>query len=191
MDGSSIQSMRTQKISIITILTALCIATNYVLVGVHQIKVMDFIVFVGGFCLGPLAGASVGIFSWLIYGSLNPHGFVPQVWLATMFSETIYGLVGGFLGKKFALANFNDTRLKLGFFFGTVGFISTFFYDLVTNIVYASVFNVSTIVAIFVGAPFSILHGVGNAAIFGISTVPVIKVLNQLLGGERLGVSKK
>lgn len=183
--------MRVQKISIITILTALCIATNYLLVGVHQLKVMDFIVFVGGFILGPLAGSSIGIFSWLIYGSLNPYGFVPQIWLATMFSETIYGLIGGFLGKKFASTDFNGARLRLSIFFGTIGFISTLFYDLATNVVYALVAEVPTIVAIFFGAPFSILHEVGNAAIFGVSTVPVITILEKLIGGERVIISKE
>jgi len=146
-----------RKISIIATLTALCIATNYVLMGVHQVKFMDFIVFVGGFCLGPLAGASIGILSWLVYGTINPYGFVPQVWLATMFSEAIYGLVGGLLGKKIALTDFDGERLRLSIFFGTMGFISTLFYDLVTNVVYASVFGVSIIVAIFFGTPFSIL----------------------------------
>jgi len=180
-----------RKISIIATLTALCIATNYVLMGVHQVKFMDFIVFVGGFCLGPLAGASIGILSWLVYGTINPYGFVPQVWLATMFSEAIYGLVGGLLGKKIALTDFDGERLRLSIFFGTMGFISTLFYDLVTNVVYASVFGVSIIVAIFFGTPFSILHQVSNAAIFGVSTVPVITVLEKLLGGERVGVYKK
>lgn len=183
--------MDIRKVSIITTLTALCIATNYALVGVHQVKIMDFIVFVGGFCLGPLAGASIGILSWLVYGTINPYGFVPQVWLATMFSEAIYGLVGGLLGKKLFLTNFNGVRLRLSIFFGTIGFISTLFYDLATNVVYASVFGVPIIVAIFVGAPFTILHQVSNAAIFGMSTVPVITVLKKLLGGERVGVSKK
>ncbi len=183
--------MSIHKVSIIAILVALCIATNYALVGVPQVKVMDFIVFVGGFCLGPLAGASIGILSWMVYGAMNPYGFVPQIWLATMFSEAIYGLLGGFLGKKFALTNFNGVRLRLSIFFGTIGFISTLFYDLVTNVVYASVFGVPIIVAIVVGTPFHVLHQVSNVAIFGVSTVPVITVLEKLLGGERNSVSKK
>jgi len=183
--------MDARKISMITALTALCIATNYALVGVYQVKVMDFIVFVGGFCLGPLAGASIGIFSWLVYGTINPHGFVPQIWLATMFSEPIYGLVGGLLGKKLSSTNFNDVRLRLSIIFGAVGFVSTLFYDMVTHVVWASVFELSFFFAISFGAPFTILHQVSNAAIFGVSTVPVITVLEKLLGVERAGVSKK
>lgn len=183
--------MHIRKVSTVATLTGLCIATNYVLVGIHQVKVMDFVVFVGGFCLGPPAGALIGILSWLVYGTINPYGFVPQVWLATMFSEAIYGLVGGLLGSKFALTNFNGVRLRVGIFFGAIGFILTFFYDLVTNVVWASVFDVSIIVAIFFGAPFTILHQVSNAAIFGMSSIPVITVLQKLLGSERVGVSEK
>ncbi len=183
--------MDIRKVSTVATLTALCIGTNYVLVGIHQVKVMDFVVFVGGFCLGPLVGASIGILSWLVYGTINPYGFVPQVWLATMFSEAIYGLVGGFLGAKFAPANFKGARLKLSIFFGTIGFILTFFYDLATNVVYASVFDLPIIVAIFFGAPFTILHQVSNAAIFGMSSIPAITVLEKLLGSERVGISEK
>ncbi len=152
---------------------------------------MDFIVFVGGFCLGPLSGVSIGFLSWLVYGAINPYGFVPQVWLATMFSEAIYGLLGGLLGKKIALTDLNGVRLRLSIFFGTVGFISTLFYDLFTNVVFASVFEFSIIVAIFFGLPFAVLHQVSNAAIFGVGAVPAITVLEKLLGDERVGVSKK
>jgi len=183
--------MDTRKVSIITTLTALCIATNYALLGIHQVKLMDFIVFVGGFYLGPLAGASIGILSWLVYGTINPYGFIPQVWLATMFSEAIYGLIGGLLGKKIAPTNFNGVRLRLSIFFGTIGFISTLFYDLATNVVWASAFSVPIIVAILCGTPFTIVHQVSNATIFGVSAVPVITVLEKLFGDEKVGVSKK
>ncbi|MDH5375773.1 MAG: ECF transporter S component, partial [Candidatus Bathyarchaeota archaeon] len=110
--------MNTLKVSIVATLVALCVATNYALVGVFQVKAMDFIVFVGGFCFGPFAGAFIGILSWTVYGVINPYGFIPQVWLATMFSEAIYGLLGGLLGKNLALTNFNDERFKLSVFFG-------------------------------------------------------------------------
>jgi len=65
------------------------------------VKFMGIIVFIGGFCFGPLTGALIGIFSWAVYGTINPHGFVLQAWLATMFSElvpmitAIRKLVGG------------------------------------------------------------------------------------------------
>ena len=193
MDGLSNQvlSMKTFKIAIIATLVALSIATNYVLIGVHNVKLMDFMVFVGGFCLGSIVGASIGVLSWLIYGTLNPYGFVPQVWLATMLAESIYGIVGGFLGKSLVSTDFDGQRLRLSVFFATVGFLPTVFYDLITNVAYASSFNVPIVAAIFVGAPFTVLHEVANAAIFGVCTVPMITALEKLCGGERCGILKK
>jgi len=183
--------MNTLRVSIVVTLVALCVATNYALVGVPQVNVMDFIVFLGGFCFGPFTGALIGVLSWAVYGAINPYGFVPQVWLATMFSESIYGLLGGILGKNLASTNFNDERLKLSIFFGTMGFILTLIYDLVTNVVYASAFDIPIIVAIVFGMPFTILHEVSNAAIFSVSSIPVIAVLEKLSGGKRFGISKK
>jgi energy-coupling factor transport system substrate-specific component len=179
------------KVSIITILVALCIATNYALAGVPNVKAMDFLVFVGGFCFGPLAGALIGIISWVVYGVLNPYGFVLQVWLATIFSESIYGLFGGFLGKSFASTNFSNHHLTLSILFGTVAFILTLIYDLITTVVYAPMFGVPILIAIIVGIPFTVLHEFSNAIIFGVSSVPIITRLEKLLGGDRFGISKK
>jgi uncharacterized membrane protein len=172
--------LKTFKIAIIATLAAISIATNYALIGVSNVKLMDFIVFVGGFCFGPLIGASIGILSWLIYGSINPYGFVPQVWLATMIAESIYGIVGGFFGKSLASTTFDGQRFKLSVFFATVGFLPTVLYDLITNVAYASSFNVPVVAAIFVGAPFTVLHEVANAAIFGVCSVPMITALKKL-----------
>lgn len=183
--------MNARRVSIVATLVALCIATNYALVGVPNMKVMDFVVFVGGFCFGAFAGALIGILTWAVYGAINPYGFVPQVWLATMFSEVIYGLVGGFLGRNFVSADFNGQHLKLSIFFGTMGFISTLVYDITTTAVYASAFNVPIIAALVLGAPFTVLHELSNTAMFGVGSIPIIVALKRFVGGEKIGVSKK
>jgi uncharacterized membrane protein len=178
--------MDIRKVSIITTLTALCVATNYALVGVHNVKITDFIVFIGGLFFGPLVGAFIGILSWAVYGAINPYGFVPQIWLATMFCETIYGLFGGLVGKNFALADFDSQRLRLSIFFGIIGFISTLIYDLVTNIVYALTFNIPIIVAVVFGTPFTLLHELSNTAIFILGSVPLIIAMKSFLGVEKI-----
>jgi uncharacterized membrane protein len=183
--------MKVFKIATIATLVALSIGTNYVLIGVSNIKLMDFIVFIGGFCFGPLSGASIGLLSWLIYGAINPYGFVPQVWLATTLAECIYGIAGGFLGKSLDSTSFDGQRLKLSIFFATVGFLPTVIYDLITNVAYAYSFNVPIVAAVFVGAPFTVLHEVANAAIFGVCSVPMITALKKLYGGERCAVLEK
>lgn len=177
--------MKPFKIAVVATFVALSVATNYAMIGIHNVKVMDFIVFVGGFCFGPIVGVSIGVLSWLIYGVLNPYGFVPQVWLATMLAESIYGIFGGILGKSLGATNFHGQHLKLSIFFATMGFLPTVLYDLITNVAYAYSFDIPIIPAIFAGAPFTVLHEVANAAIFGFCSVPMIIAFERLLGGRR------
>jgi len=173
--------MNVQRISLVAILVSLSVATNYVLIGVPNVKIMDFIVFMGGFCLGPFAGASIGIFTWAVYGAINPYGFIPQIWLATMFSEAIYGLIGGLLGKNLASSNVDNQRLRLSIFLGTTGFILTLIYDLITNVVYALTLDLPIIVTVALGAPFAILHELSNAAIFAVGSFPIVKAVGKIM----------
>ncbi len=183
--------MRTLNACIIATLVATCVATNYVLVGVPNVKFMDFIVFIGGFCFGPLAGALIGILSWAVYGTINPHGFVLQVWLATMLSEPIYGLIGGYLGKNFVSTNFGEQRVRLSVFFGTMGFLLTLVYDLLTTIVYVLTLSLPIIATFAFGAPFTVAHELSNAIIFGAGSIPMITAIRKVIGGQGDGISKK
>ncbi|MBS7659092.1 MAG: ECF transporter S component [Candidatus Parvarchaeota archaeon] len=182
--------LNAKKICLITVITALCLGSNYALIGIPNFKVMDFFVFVTGFVFGPVIGASVGIMIWLIYGVMNPYGFAPQVWISTMLSETIYGFAGGALGKWTASIDFNENHLSLSILFGAVGFVTTLLYDLFTNIVYAFSFRVPLLVAIITGVPFALLHEISNAIIFGVCSIPLIIALEKFIGGERFGVKK-
>ena len=171
--------MNVHRISLAAILVSLSVATNYALSGVPNVTMMDFIVFMGGFCLGPLAGALIGIFTWAVYGTLNPYGFIPQILLATMFSEAIYGLIGGLVGKNLASNNFDNQRLRLSIFLGTIGFVLTLVYDLITTVVYALVFEQPIVVAVALGAPFTILHQLSNAMIFAVGSFPIIRAIEK------------
>ncbi|MFW6110724.1 MAG: ECF transporter S component [Thermoproteota archaeon] len=185
--------MKIHKLAIISTLTALCIATNYALIGVPNVKPMDFIVFVGGFCFGPIVGSSVGILSWAVYGSINPYGSTPPVFFATMLGESIYGLMGGFLGKKLSSTDFDvkESRFNITFLFGVVAFISTTIYDLITNVVYSLTYGIPLLAAIILGTPFTILHQLSNTAIFVIGSFPVIIAIEKSLGGEKFGCFTK
>jgi hypothetical protein len=173
--------MNTVKITIIVTFCALSIATNYALIGVANVKVMDLIVFVAGFLFGIVIGSLIGIFSWLIYGAINPFGFIAQIWLTTMLAESVYGITGGVLRKALGSTNLGNQRFRLSILFATMGFLPTVLYDIITNIVYASSFQIPLVVAIFAGAPLTLLHEVANAAIFGVCSVPIITVLGKIV----------
>lgn len=183
--------LESKKICVIAIIVALCIGSNYALVSIPNFKAMDFFVFISGFIFDPLVGASIGILIWLIYGVMNPYGFVPQVWLATMFSESIYGLAGGVMGRVTSSTNFYSNRFGLSFLLGITGFFLTFFYDLVTNIVYALAFKIPIGIALIAGVPFALVHELSNTVLFGTCSIPLVIVLEKFIGGERFGVFKK
>ncbi len=180
--------MNTRKIAIIVMLTALCIGTNYLLLPFFNVKFMDVIVFVGGFCFGPLVGGLVGVFSWAIYGSINPLGFVLSVWVSTMVGEAIFGICGGLVKLFIFRKNSRIVNDKLGaaVLFAVSSLFLTFAYDLLTNLAYAYTYNINYIVAIIVGfVPFGILHLLSNALFFGIGCVPAINIISKVTGGEK------
>lgn len=178
--------MNVRKVALITILVALSIATNYALVGVNNVKIMDLIVFVGGFLFGPLVGALTGMLSWMIYGAINPYGFVPQIYVATILAETIYGLLGGLLGKKLLASQVEGQGLRLSLFFGIIGFTSTLIYDLATTVVYALVIEIPVIPTIVMGVPFTLVHELSNTAFFILGCVPIIVSVKSFIGAERI-----
>ncbi|MEM3055514.1 MAG: ECF transporter S component [Candidatus Bathyarchaeia archaeon] len=183
--------LESKKICVIAITVALCIGSNYALVSIPNFKAMDFFVFISGFIFGSFVGASVGLLSWAIYGVINPYGFLLPIWLATMFSETIYGFAGGFLGKNAASTNFNANRLRLGVFFGATGFFLTLAYDLITNVVWAWVSNMPLVAVLIIGVPFALVHELSNTVLFGVCSIPLITGIEKFIGGERFGVFKK
>jgi len=172
-----------KKVSLIAVTVAACLGSNYALIGVANFKIMDLLVFVSGFVFGPLIGASVGILVWAVYGVLNPYGFVPQIWIATMLSESMYGVAGGLLGKSLSIVSTSGNRAGLSMLFGAMGFLLTLIYDLITNIAFALTFNVPIIAALIAGIPFAIIHEMSNAALFGICSIPLITVLERSYRG--------
>lgn len=187
--------MNSKKLAIIIVLTALSIGTNYVMISLYNVKLMDLIVFIGGFCFGPIVGALIGIISWAVYGTLNPLGFSLHIWLATMFSESIYGVAGAFMRKSLNRDGINEIinrGVNTCVFFGVLGMFLTFVYDVITNIVFGYVNNWSILFAVIFGfVPFGLVHMVSNAFFFGLGCVPAINAILNVVGGEKFGISKK
>ena len=93
--------MRTNTIAAVSIITAIIVSSNYVLMGFPQIKLMDSMVFLTGYLFGVRAAVSVSILSWLVYGSINPLGTAgfPLI-VVLMIGEMVYG-IAGYLFRKY------------------------------------------------------------------------------------------
>jgi hypothetical protein len=62
----------TRKVAAISMFTALAVATDYAMLPLANVKLMDSIVFVSALAFGLEVGVSVGALTWLVYGEINP-----------------------------------------------------------------------------------------------------------------------
>jgi len=187
----------TRKISFIGVMTALCISSNYLMIFLTNIKFMDLFVFISGYTMGIFPGVSVGILTWLVYGTLNPYGSNLPTLIATCMGESLYGLLGGVYAKlspsvsptslpsvraTIARADFWVSNLKLG----VIGFLLTFIYDLFTNVVTSEVFEIPLVPYLVMGMPFAVAHEVSNFIFFFFAGNALIGAIQMLTfrGGE-------
>lgn len=171
-------SAGSKKLVGVAMMTALATALAYATVSLPNVTLMDVVVFVAGWTMGARAGAAVGCLSWVVYGVLNPYGFNPIVWLATMTCEALYGLAGGLVRR--ALPPHLHVGLREALMLGGLGFLATFTYDLATNLAYALVFNVPLLLALAMGVPFALIHELSNLVIFTSAAPPMAKALYKV-----------
>jgi len=186
--------LSTRNLSFVAVMTALCLTSNYAMIGLYNVKFMDLFVFVSGYSLGSLTGVLVGCFTWLVYGTLNPYGFSLPILVATSLGETVYGLAGG-LSNKFGLrvpdlSSVGKRELWIcNAKIALLGFLLTFFYDLFTNVISAITVGLPIPIVLINGIPFAILHEGANVAFFffgGATTINVIRRIPIKIG-ERNG----
>ena len=176
-----------KKLSFITIMTSLCISTNYLLMGIPNVKFMDLFVFVSGYTMGSLSGALVGVLTWLVYGTLNPYGFNLPTLIATCIGESFYGVFGGLTAKSPLKISLEEPQidnrilpLKEGLKLGILGFLITFMYDLFTNVVTAIVFEIPLFAYIIMGMSFTVTHEISNFFFFFLAGRLLIKALKKM-----------
>ncbi len=169
-----------RKASMLAVMTAAAVATNYLLIGVVNVKFMDLIVFTGGYMFGPVFGATLGALIWLVYGTVNPYGFNLLTLAATILGEILYGVAGGVLrvGMRVEPGLSPDLRL------GVAGFLLTFVYDVFTNVVSAYVAGIPVSVALISGVPFALMHEVSNAVFFAVGLPPLLRAIGRTMNIE-------
>lgn len=174
-----------QKIAIVSLFTALALATNYAMLPLSNIKLMDTIVFVSALIFGLNVGVSVGALTWLVYGTVNPYGSDPGVLLLLLIlSETVYAFLGVLARKVsgFTLTSVPEKCLL----WGSMGLIGAFAYDLVTNIVPPLISGASLSVALAsVLFPATILfmlaHEISDLAFFAIAGPILVQVIVRVM----------
>ena len=166
-----------KKASTLAVMAAAAIATNYLLIGVVNVKFMDLIVFTGGYLYGSGFGATLGVLIWLVYGTLNPFGVNLVTLAATILGEILYGVAGGVLRVGLRVEPGWNPDLRLG----VVGFLLTFVYDVFTNVVSAYVAGIPVSVALMSGVPFALMHEVSNAVFFAVGLPPLLRAIGSMI----------
>ena len=176
-----IQASKTRRIAFITILAALCIGTNYVLLPLPNVKLMDTIVFTVSLSMGIAPAMAVASVTWLVYGTLNPLGLAMPILVTVILCENIYALAARLLSKK-SVDTISKGHLPIeqGVVLATLGLFSTLAYDLITNAVsglmaYNSVWL--GLLTMNVPFPLGIIHEASNSILFVIITPLLLRLL--------------
>lgn len=180
--------LRARDVGVIAAFASAAIATNYSLAWLPNVKLMDAIVFSTAFLFGLKVGAWTGATIWAVYGSLNPYGFEPMTWLATMAAESIYAVFGALAKRGWGIGR-GDGPYVL---FALAGLGATMLYDALTNLASGIVFSIYSgsldwirVSAIFfAGVPFAAVHAASNAVIFPALGAPLVRKLSRFVGGE-------
>src|SRR5438552_14083496 len=134
---ASVLDRRSTRVMITAVFTALALATNYALIGIPNVKIMDTLVFILAFVYGLRLGIGVATSIWLVYGFVNPNGVDSFLMLSfLMVGECFYALAGVALRKSFVARDVvrgTKEYQRLSIVFGLVGLLSTFAYDALTN----------------------------------------------------------
>jgi hypothetical protein len=173
-DGLDQSRINPKKIALVAILAATAIATNYLMIGAINIKLMDLIVFTSGYILGSGLGAFTGGLVWLVYGSINPFGFSLPIFFSTILGEAMFGFAGGFFSGKKATRVFDPWA-------AITGFLLTLFYDLFTNIVSGLTAGIPISLALVTGIPFMLAHMISNTIFFGFGFKPLVNSISKVM----------
>ncbi len=173
----------------IAVFTAVALGTNYALIDIPNVKLMDALVFTAAFLFGLDVGVGSAVSIWAIYGFVNPYGQADFITLFfVMVGECFYALAGGLFRRASAAQDSlrrGNTRLPIFPAFGLIGFLATFAYDVLTNFG-TWVFRANSVYEAFVigmitGAPFAVIHEVSNLFFF-LTVAPVAILASQRMG---------
>ncbi len=180
---NALKISNTRRTALIATLAALCIGTNYAMLPLPNVNLMDAIVFTTSLFFGVIPGAAVATISWLVYGTLNPFGLSLPVLITVIISESIY-VVAGYLVRKTSSRSPKSKfkGLERNIIYGTAGLFATLAYDLITNAIVGLVVYKSVWIGLLtmnVPIPLGIIHEASNFFFFATVVPILVRVLEK------------
>jgi len=153
---------------------ALALALNFPLLGVPNVELISFCLFVSGMYLGYWGGFVTPLIAGFIFVFFNPNGPSTMILIAIaqIIGFILFGLAGAIFGKNIIR---NKNRIVGITFCAAIGVVFTFIYDVLTNAAVAITFGPfwTTMLS---GVAFSLWHMMTNGLIFGFAEPLVVKL---------------
>lgn len=179
------------KAVLIAVFTAVSLGTNYAMIDIPNVKVMDAFVFLAALLFGGVVGIGTAVSTRIIYGFVNPYGPIDLLTLSFLIVGECFFAIAGLIVRRTRLSPqlLADNRLQsrgTGLVLGLIGFQATFAFDVLTNfgtyVFRVSSFYQALVIGMITGAPLGVVHEVSNLALFA-TVVPL-----TILAVRRLGL---
>jgi hypothetical protein len=178
------------KTALISVFTAEALATNYAMIGLANIKLMDALVFLAAFLFGSTVGFGIAISTWAVYGFVNPYGQAgfPLIFFL-IIGECFYAVGGAVLrrtstAKQLLAEKRLASDLSIAAIFGVSGLALTFAYDVLTNFAtymfLSSSLYQALVIGLITGAPFALIHEFSNFWLFALVSPAAILATRAL-----------
>lgn len=92
-----------QQTTLVAVFAALSLASNYAMIGIVNVKLMDTLVFLAAFLFGLRIGVGVAVVSWGVYGFINPYGADDLVLLSFLIAGECFYAITGFVLRQTTL----------------------------------------------------------------------------------------
>ncbi|MEJ2250670.1 MAG: hypothetical protein P8Y70_09525 [Candidatus Lokiarchaeota archaeon] len=178
------------RLALISAFTALSIVLGYMLATIPNIEVFTLMIFLSGFIMGKRDGLIIGFMSSFIFTFFNPLGTSPLPLLTfQLFFYSLTGFLGGQVKNVISKYNFFQPEkdlyiLPVILIFGIIGGILTTFYDFLSTLVIAitNFGNMDVFIPYLItGAPFTIIHLIGNVIGFTFILPGLIQLIYKIL----------
>jgi len=158
------QKNHTLKISVTAILIVIALVTNYSLIWLPQVKLMDSIMFLIAYYFGWRYGTIAVLVTRFIYGIINPYGFEIFSLFMVISGELAFVALAQIF-RKIIPPNrllYEKASITLLAFFVV---LATFIFDIYTNAMVGALWYRSIMLGIVVGIPFALMHEIANLII--------------------------
>ena len=156
-----------RRVAAVSMFTALAVATDYAMLPLANVKLMDCIVFVSTLAFGVGVGASVAGLTWLVYGTVNPLGADSGSFLVLLIASEMVYVLFAMLAR--GLLNPGQGIPSRSVTWGALGVTATFLYDINTIVTPYLVIGQSFPVILAelpFAAPFMLAHELSNFVFF-------------------------